>query len=86
LRHILTIGHFLIGISLNIYGLAEMEVQVQLGASFWTFVGGLVAFIVIIIYEQVALTHIRRQKLILKLMQGEREITNQISASMELSS
>jgi hypothetical protein len=61
----LTIGHFLVGITLNIFGLTMMSVDITLGLSFWLFVAALLAFIIIIIYEQLSLHKIHKQKLIL---------------------
>lgn len=45
----MTIGHYVVGITLNLFGLAFMEVQVYLGASFWVFVGGLGLFVAVVI-------------------------------------
>ena len=56
LRHILTIGLFLVGITLNIFSLAYMDVYFRYGASFWIFIVGIVCFIVIIIYEQLSMS------------------------------
>jgi hypothetical protein len=89
LRHVLTIGHFIVAITLNIFGLVMMDVDVTPSVSFWIFVAALLAFIVILVYEQLSLTKIHKQKLILELMEGEREITNnmgKIEQSVELSS
>lgn len=50
LGHILTIGHYIVGITLNVFGLLMMQVSVNLSVSFWIFVGGIFCFIIIIIY------------------------------------
>ena len=61
----LTIGHFLVGLTLNIFGLTMTELELTLGLSFWLFVAALLAFVIIILYEQLSLHKIHKQKLIL---------------------
>ena len=77
LRYILTIGHFLIGLTLDIFGMSVSEVSIRPGVSFWLFVASLLCFILVIIYEQISLSQMRKQTLILKLIQAERKISNQ---------
>lgn len=86
LRHYVSIGHYLVGITLNIFGLFFMEVQVFLGVSFWIFVGGVGLFIGVVIAQQIALNNLNKQKLILTLLKGEKKASNNFDrATIELS-
>jgi hypothetical protein len=87
LRHITTIGLFFIGITLNLFGLYFMEIEITIGISFWVFISGIVLFIIIIIVEQVALDNLRKQKLILTILRDEKKASNNFNGtSIELSS
>lgn len=82
-----TIGHYIVAISLNLFGLIFMEVEVFLGASFWVFVGGLALFIAVVVAEQIALNNLHRQDRILAILTNEKKVSNAINpASIELSS
>jgi hypothetical protein len=70
LRHSVAIGLYLVGITLNVFGLFLMEVEVFLGVSFWVFVGGVLLFIGVVIAQQIALTQVRKQQLMLSLVRG----------------
>jgi hypothetical protein len=80
------IGHYLVGVTLNIFGLYLMQVEVFLGVSFWVFVGGVGLFVAVVIAQQVSLNHLRKQKLILDLMKGEKKMSNHLNTiTIELS-
>lgn len=70
LRYFVAIGHYLVGVTLNIFGLYFMEVEIYLGVSFWIFVGGVLLFVVVVVAQQASLNHLRKQKLILSLLQN----------------
>lgn len=83
----MTIGHYIVAITLNLFGLAFMEVEVLLGASFWVFVGGLALFVAVVIAEQIALNNLHRQNRILAILTNEKKVNNVINPpSIELSS
>lgn len=87
LRHIVTIGHYVVGITLNLFGLVFMEVQVYLGTSFWVFVGGLGLFVAVVIAEQFALNNLHRQDRILAILTNEKKLSSGINPpTIELSS
>jgi hypothetical protein len=75
-----------VGLTLNIFGMAYLDVQFTYGVSFWIFVGGLAAFIVIIGYEQMSMYKLERQRMILALIQGEKKIAQKMNMNIELSS
>lgn len=82
----MAIGHYLVGVTLNIFGLYLMQVEVFLGVSFWVFVGGVGLFVAVVIAQQVSLNHLRKQKLILDLMKGEKKMSNHLNTiTIELS-
>ena len=63
-----------------------MQVEVFLGVSFWVFVGGVGLFVAVVIAQQVSLNHLRKQKLILDLMKGEKKMSNHLNTiTIELS-
>ena len=70
LRHIITIALFLVGITLNIFSMAVMDIYFRYGVSFWIFIAGIICFILIIVYEQVSLQKLEKQKMVLALIQN----------------
>lgn len=84
LRYFVAIGHYLVGVSLNVFGLYFMEVEIYLGVSFWTFVAGVLLFVAVVVAQQASLNHLRKQKLILSLVQGEQMITSKLSSNLAI--
>jgi hypothetical protein len=83
---VLSIAGFVVGLTLNVFGMVEMGVGFSYGVSFWVFVVGVVCFIGVIVYEQVALHKLQQQKMILDLIQGEKVLTKQMEVNVEMSS
>ncbi len=50
LRHIITVGHYFVGITLNVFGLLIIQIYCSFGISFWIFVGGSALFVILIIF------------------------------------
>jgi hypothetical protein len=50
LRHIITVGHYFVGITLNVFGLFLINIYCFYGISFWIFVGGSGLFVILIIF------------------------------------
>ena len=70
LRHVGTIGLFVVGLTLNIFGMFYLDASVSYGVSFWVFVAGVICFIALIIYEQFSVYKLKQQKMILDLIQA----------------
>jgi hypothetical protein len=84
LRYFVAIGHYLVGVTLNLFGLCIMEVQIYLGVSFWVFVGGVLLFVAVVVAQQASLNDLRKQKLILSLLQGEQKITSKLNSNLSI--
>ena len=54
----LTIALFIVGITLNIFSMAYIDVSFKYGVSFWIFIVGIVCFIIIIVYEQISVQNL----------------------------
>lgn len=52
--------------------------------SFWIFVGGVLLFVAVVVAQQASLNHLRKQKLILSLLQGEQKITSKFNSNMSI--
>lgn len=61
------------------------KIDFTYGVSFWVFIAGIVCFIVIIIYEQFSLEKYEQQKMILELIEKERNVAQTLNG-MDLSS
>lgn len=86
LRHFVTIGHYFVGVTLNVFGLYFMEVEVLVGVSFWVFVGGVTLFIGVVAAQEIALNQLKKQNLILELLRGEKKASNNFNGTtIELS-
>lgn len=86
MQHWIVIGHYFVGVTLNIFGLQLMEVQVFLGVSFWVFVGGVVIFIGVIVAQEIALNQLKKQNMILSLLRGGKKASNHLNGpTIELS-
>lgn len=80
-----TIGLFLVGLTLDIFGMSFVSTPFNYGFSFWVFLVGLFCFIALIIYEQLSVNKLEQQKLILKLIQGEKNISAKMDMEIEMS-
>jgi len=50
LRHLITIGLFIVGITLNMFGITICDATLTFGPSFYLFLAALIAFIALIVY------------------------------------
>ena len=50
--------------------MAVMDIYFRYGVSFWIFIAGIICFILIIVYEQVSLQKLEKQKMVLALIQN----------------
>lgn len=72
------------GLTLNIFGLAYMDVSFSYGPSFWIFISGVVFFILLIVYEQWSMNHLEQQKMILSLIQEEKKVNQKVHREKEI--
>ena len=56
-----------------------MDIYFRYGISFWIFVSGILCFVCIIIYEQISLSRLDKQKMVLALIQGEKKLAEKMN-------